>query len=163
MNRFLSVQGAISSFSALPSSVNDRSSCTLLITIMTNTQGEITLVADSQTVVVSRATLRVGDSITAYYDGNTPTPLIFPPRYRAVAIVRDTMGRNSTLDFFNQRLISSNGALQLTLTRNTPIVLRNGLPYQRTPVNQNLLVIYGAVTRSIPGITTPDLVIVLCE
>ncbi|EEL50371.1 hypothetical protein bcere0022_22650 [Bacillus cereus Rock3-44] len=106
--------------------------------------------------------ISVGDKVTGYYDGNAPVPLIYPPQYRALVMVKDTPYQNVKVDYFDSQLKSSDGQLQLNLSPYTQIVLTNGQPYSKNPTNRNLIVIYGPATKSIPAQTTPYRIIVWC-
>lgn len=106
--------------------------------------------------------MRPGDWITGYYDGDAPVPMIYPPQYRALIIVKESNYQNVKVDFFDNHLMSNDGQLQLNLSPSTVILLKNGQPFSRNPANRNLIVIYGATTRSIPAQTTPNEIIVWC-
>lgn len=91
-----------------------------------------------------------------------PVPMIYPPQYRALIIVKESNYHNVKVDFFNQQLLSSDGQLQLNLSPTTIISLKNGQPFTNSPANRNLIVVYGPTTRSIPAQTTPYEIIVWC-
>jgi hypothetical protein len=93
---------------------------------------------------------------------DVPVPLIFPPQYRAVIMVKDTPYQNVKVDYFNSQLESSDGKLKLNIAPSTQIVLRNGQAFTRYPSNRNLIVVYGPTTKSIPAQTTPYKIIVVC-
>src|SRR5699024_3735503 len=112
--------------------------------------------------VLNHVRLAVGDNVTGYYDGDAPAPLLYPPRYAALVLVKHNPNEHVKVDYFDANLISSDGQLGLNLTQATPMVLTNGQPFVRNPANRSLIVIYGPATKSIPAWTTPDQVIVLC-
>ncbi len=114
------------------------------------------------TYFVDHEMVSVGDRVTGYYDGNAAVPLIFPPQYRALIMVKDNPYQNVKVDYFNAQLVSSDGQLRLNISPYTPIVLTNGQAFSRTPANRNLIVIYGPTTKSIPAQTTPYKIIVWC-
>ena len=66
------------------------------------------------------------------------------------------------VSFFNSQLLSSDGSLRLNIAPSTQILLENGQLFNRNPANRNLIVVYGATTRSIPAQTTPSQIIVMC-
>lgn len=128
-----------------------------------NSLGEIVnFVVSPTTYFVDQAMVSIGDRITGYFDGNAPAPLIFPPQYQALIVVKDSPYQNVKVDYFNSQLESSDGRLRLNLSPYTQIVLINGQPFSRTPTNRNLIVIYGHTTKSIPAQTTPYRIIVWC-
>lgn len=100
--------------------------------------------------------------MTGFYDADAPVPLIYPPQYRAIVMAKAHTDRFVSVSFFNSQLLSSDGNLKLNLSRQTEIVLENGQDFNGNPANRDLIVIYGATTRSIPAQTTPYKVIVLC-
>lgn len=163
MSPFISVEGTITNILPMQTTSTSWSSCTLMITIMTDRQGEVNLVVDSRTFVLNGQRLRIGDEIIAFYDGSAPVPLIYPPQYRPVAIARTESGRQYALDYFDQNLVNSTGSLRLTPAASTSVVLPNGLGYLGLPYNHYLFVVYGASTRSIPAITTPYQIVVFCQ
>jgi hypothetical protein len=134
--------------------------CFQLMTVE-NSSGEIVkFVISPTTYFVDQVS--VGDYVIGYYDGNAPVPLIYPPQYQSLLMVKYNPNENVKVDYFNSQLISSDGQLQLNLSPNTEIVLENGQAFLRNPANRNLIVLYGPSTRSIPAQTTPYKIIVLC-
>jgi hypothetical protein len=77
-------------------------------------------------------------------------------------MVKDSPYQNVKVDYFNNQLESSDGQLKLNISPYTRIVLTNGQAFSRIHANRDLIVIYGAVTQSIPAQTTPYRIIVLC-
>jgi hypothetical protein len=107
--------------------------------------------------------MRTGDAVTGYYDTSVPVILIYPPQYQALVMAKVSRFQNVKADYFNSELISSDGALQLNISPSTQMILKNDQPFTGDPANRNLIVIYGATTRSIPAQTAPYKIIVLCE
>ena len=101
-------------------------------------------------------------AVTGFYDADAPVPLIFPPQYRAIVMTIDSPYQSVKVDFFNRQLESSDGSLKLNISPSTQILLENGQLFNRNPANRNLIVVYGATTRSIPAQTTPYQIIVMC-
>jgi hypothetical protein len=66
------------------------------------------------------------------------------------------------VDYFNSDLVSSDGRIKLNIFPNTPTLLENGQLFTGNPLERNLIVVYGATTRSIPAQTTPYYIIVMC-
>lgn len=128
-----------------------------------NEQGEqVNFVISPTTFFVDHEMVSVGDQVSGYYDGDAPVPLIYPPQYQALVVVKDNPYQNVKVDFFNNQLVSNDGQLKINLSPYTPIVLRNGQVFLHNPANHNLIVIFGATTRSIPAQTTPYQIIVWC-
>jgi hypothetical protein len=122
----------------------------------------VNFVVAPTTYFVDHVMVTPGDMVTGFYDTNAPVPLIFPPQFRAIVMARDTKYQNVKVDYFNNELVSSDNNLRLNITPHTQIVLENGQAFSNNPANRNLIVIYGATTKSIPAQTTPYKIIVMC-
>ena len=164
MTNFYSFRGTITGITDFITGQNgNREGCVKFFTVK-NEQGMIVnFVVSPSTYVVDHEMLAVGDVITAYYDGDAPAILIYPPQYPALVIVKEDENRNVKVSYFNNYLISSDGQLQLNLSPDTQIVLTNGQQFSKYPGNRDLIVIYRFTTRSIPAQTTPYRIIVLCH
>ncbi len=163
MVSFLSFSGTVTSISDFPIGQNAGSEgCYTLFTVDNGYGNIVNFVVSPTTYFVDQSIVAVGDRVTGFYDANAPVPLIYPPQYRALVMAKDHPYQNVKVDYFNRQLISSDGMLQLNLSPNTPIVLQNGQAFRGDPANRNLIVVYGATTRSIPAQTTPYKIIVLC-
>ncbi|MDQ0246137.1 hypothetical protein J2S09_003724 [Bacillus fengqiuensis] len=136
--------------------------CYKLISVENEFGVLVNFVVSPTTYFVEHVMVAVGDRVTGYYDGNAPVPLIFPPQYRALVMVKDNPYQNVKVDYFNGQLVSSDGLLKLNISPYTQILLTNGQAFSRNPANRNLIVIYGPATKSIPAQTTPYKIIVLC-
>ncbi len=137
--------------------------CNKLMTLMDNNGNIVNFVVTPATYVVGRETLNVGDSVTGFYDATLPVILIYPPQYRAVVMAKASPTRSVAVDRFDSQLISSDGALKLNVSPSTQIVLENDQLFTGSIENRDLIVIYGAATRSIPAQTTPYKLIVICK
>lgn len=150
----------ISDFSITPSGENE--GCYKLMSVIDGSGRQVNFVVEPKTYFVDQAMVRIGDRVTGYYDADAPVPMIYPPQYRALVMVKETPGQNVRVDFFNRQLVSSDGMLKLNLSPGTPILLENGQRFTKSPANRNLIVVYGPSTFSIPAQTTPYRIIVLC-
>ncbi|WP_078427658.1 hypothetical protein [Alkalihalobacterium alkalinitrilicum] len=124
--------------------------------------GIVNFVVSPTTYFVNQAIVRIGDQVTGYYDGDAPVPLIYPPQYQALVMVKQSPYQNVKVDFFDSQLVSRDGQLKLNLSPYTEIVLTNAQPFTNNPANRNLIVIYGPATKSIPAQTVPFKIIVWC-
>lgn len=115
------------------------------------------------TYILDHEKIYVGDTVTGYYNTNVPVPLIYPPRYQAVILIKHNAYQNTYVGYFNSQLISSDNALQIIPTSRTVVELPNGMTFNGTLENNYLIVIYGPSTRSIPAQTTPTRIVVLCS
>jgi hypothetical protein len=140
----------------------EKSGCYKLMSVEDSSGSLVNFVITPYTYVVDHMMLAVGDMVTGFYDTNAPTPLIFPPQFRAFVMAKDTHYQNVKVDYFNSELVSSDNTLKLNIAPCTQIVLQNDQAFTQNPGNRNLIAIYGASTRSIPAQTIPYKIIVMC-
>jgi len=163
MINFQAFRGTVTMISEFMIGGNDEGEgCYTLLSVMDDSGGSVNFVVSPSTYFVDQAMVAVGDRITGYYDGNAPVPLIYPPQYRAIVMVKESLYQNVKVDHFNSDLVSRDGQLKLNLSPYTQIISRNGQVFTRPIANRNLIVIYGPTTRSIPAQTTPYKIIVWC-
>ena len=162
MSRFSPIEGIVTSISDFPFG-NPASACTLLLSVQTIYGETYSIVLSPSTYVLNQAPIRQGDRIIAFYDTLAPMPLIYPPQYQAVVIVKPSRNQYAMLDTFNQNLRNSDNTLILNLSNYTNIRTQNGQIYPGQLGGQLLLVLYSATTRSIPAQTTPDTITVFCS
>lgn len=163
MISFGAFSGSITRISDLRQGQNEATSgCYKLITVENEDGSIVNFVAAPNTYFVDHTAVFVGDKVTGYFDANAPVPLIYPPQYQAIIMVKSTQGKNVKVDYFDSQLISSDGNLKLNIAPCTQILLPNDQPFNRNPANRNLIVIYGPATKSIPAQTTPYKIIVMC-
>lgn len=164
MVRFFSFHGTVTMISEFYIGANgEGEGCYTLMTVENEAGEVVNFVVSPTTYFVDHEIVAIGDHVTGYYDGNAPVPLIYPPQYQALVVVRENPYRNVKVDYFNNQLVSSDGQLRLNISPYTQTLLPNGQPYSRNPSNKNLIVIYGAATKSIPAQTSPFKIIVWCS
>ena len=163
MTAFLSFSGIIIRIDDFWTGSKEPSGCYKLISVRNRNRSVVNFVVTPATYFVDHTMVAVGDPVTGFYDANAPVPLIYPPQYRAVVMAKATANRNVKVDYFNSQLISSDGMLKINIAPFTQIIQENGQAFTRNPANRNLIVIYGAVTKSIPAQTTPYKIIVMCR
>ena len=163
MINFQSFSGYITMISDFMITSNDEDSgCYKLVSVENASGNVVNFVVSPTTYFVDHAMVAVEDWVTGYYDGNAAVPLIYPPQYRAIVMVKESPYQNVKVSYFNKNLISSDGQLKLNMAPFTAKRLTNGQVFSKNPANRNLIVIYGPVTKSIPAQTTPYKIIVLC-
>ena len=133
------------------------------MTVQNSDGNTVNFVITPTTYFVDHINISVGNPVIGFYDLNAPVPLIYPPQYRAVVMARLTQNQNVKVDFFNNQLISSDGTLKLIIGSFTQIIQENGQVFTANPANRNLIVVFGASTKSIPAQTVPYKVIVMCQ
>ncbi|OKL36862.1 hypothetical protein [Domibacillus mangrovi] len=163
MINFKSFHGIVTMISDFMIELNGQGEgCYKLISVDNGYGALVNFVVSPTTYFVDHVMVAVGDKVTGYYDGNAAVPLIFPPQYQALVMVKDSPYQNVKIDYFNGQLESSDGQLRLTISPYTQIVLTNGQAFTRNPANRNLIVVYGPTTKSIPAQTAPYKIIVWC-
>ncbi len=160
LNSFYGTVTSISNF--MTGATDDGGGCYTFMSV-DNRQGDlVNFVISPTTYFVNNAMVSVGDPVTGYYDGDAPVPMIFPPQYQALIMVKDDPFQTVKVDYFDDQLVSLDGQLKLNLSPRTQPVLRNGQAFTRSITNRTLIVAYRYSTRSIPAQTTPTKVIVWC-
>lgn len=162
MTSFHSFHGTVTGITNFNAGQGEKKGCSKLFTLRNNMGVIVNFVVSPSTYVADHETLKIGDRVTGYYDGNAPAILIYPPQYQAIVMVKDNLSQNIKIDFFNSQLASSDGQLQLNIAPTTQVLLTNGQLFSEYPGNRDLVVFYGPTTRSIPAQTTPTRIIVLC-
>ncbi|MCE4050746.1 MULTISPECIES: hypothetical protein [Bacillaceae] len=163
MVKFYFFQGIVTNISDFPTSQNNEGNgCHKIFTVEDHTGSIVHFVIAPSTYFIDHLIVQPGDRVTGFYDGNAPVPLIYPPRYEAIAIAKELPYQNVKADYFNSQLVSSDGTLKLNIASSTQLRLKNDQPFTGTLMNRNLIVLYGASTKSIPALTTPYKIIVWC-
>ncbi|MDG5472512.1 hypothetical protein P6709_12220 [Jeotgalibacillus sp. ET6] len=164
MVNFQAFEGMVLSVSEFYTGQNaGQEGCYTQLEVVDRSGATVNFIVSPTTFFLDLEIVSTGDWITGFYDANAPVPLIYPPRYQALVIVKNTSYQQVKADYFDSGLVSSDGQLKLNLTPYTPVLLTNGQPFLRSPANRNLLVVYRFSTKSIPAQTTPEKVIVWCS
>ncbi|MFJ7933979.1 hypothetical protein [Sporosarcina sp. NPDC096371] len=162
MANFQAFNGVVTMIDDFSIGQNNEAGCYKLLSVDDGYGATVNFVVAPTTYFVDHVMVNVGDRVTGFYDANAPVPLIYPPQLRALVMAKDTPYQNVKVDHFNRRLESSDGTLRLNISRDTQIVLENGQAFTGNIADRNLIVVYGATTRSIPAQTTPSKIIVMC-
>jgi hypothetical protein len=162
MAAFLAFTGVITTIDDFWKIYRGKPGCNKLISVENKMGRLINFIITPTTYFVDHVMVTEGDTVTGFYNANAPAPLIFPPQLRAIVMAKATPKQTVKVDYFNSQLVSSDGRLKLNITSTTQIKLENGQRFPQNPANRDLIVVYGATTRSIPAQTTPDQIIVMC-
>lgn len=133
----------------------------MYLTLENEEGGIVNFVISPDTYFLDCGIIEIGSVITGYYRSDMPVPMIYPPRYQARVITFEKENRNIKVDHFNEFLVSQDNMLSLQVSNNTWVTLENGGRYCENIGDKDLVVLYGASTRSIPAITVPFVIIVL--
>ena len=139
-------------------------SCCSQILRLDTENGEVRFTVMADTMVIENVRLRREEEWNAaFYDTSLPVPAIYPPQYRAEIVTVLRGEQNVMLNFFDENLVAEDNSLRLNLSPVTNIMTQNGQRFTCSPRNMELLVYYTNTTFSIPPMTTPQKVIVMCE
>ena len=124
---------------------------------------QVILLDQEKQEFIEANSFKAGQEITAYYPGNTPMALSMPPQLTPKVIVANSKEYSGSIhvDRFNDDLVSTDGFLKIKLNSEVKIINQDGKETSEDLRNKDLVVFYGAATRSIPAQTTPDKIIVL--
>ena len=136
--------------------------CSMMLSLISGSD-IVNVMVSGDTVVVDNVRLRPGMRIAVFYDTNLPTPAVYPPQYRAEIVTSLRRGQQVVLGYFDENLISDDNSLQLNIGPMTNVVTLNGQSYTCSPENSDLLVYYTNTTFSIPAMTTPQKIVVMCQ
>ncbi|EJO5346743.1 hypothetical protein NRP93_000798 [Clostridium botulinum] len=163
MKKFLSFNGTITMINDLYAGGTEKEmGCYKLMSVQNYYGDIVNFVISPTTYFVNHITVKPGDIVTGFYDGNAPVPLIYPPQYKAIVMTKDTLYENIKVDYFNNKLVSSDNTLKLNMSPSTKIILENDQLFTQNISNRYLIVIYGPTTKSIPAQTVPYKIIVMC-
>jgi hypothetical protein len=162
MVKFQEFSGFVTKIDDFSIGQNNEVGCYKLFSVDNGYGNVVNFVIEPTTYFVDHVKVSVGDRVTGFYDANAPAVLIFPPQFSAIVMCKDSPNRRVKVDYFNRRLESSDGTLKLNLSPMTKIVLENGQAFTGNVARRNLIVVYGATTRSIPAQATPSKIIVMC-
>lgn len=138
------------------------SCCSMTLSLISNSR-IVNVVVSGDTAVIDNVRLRAGMRVAVFYDADLPVPAVYPPQYRAEIITVLRRGQQAVLGYFDENLISEDNSLQLNIGPATNMVTLNGQPYICRPENSELLVYYTNATFSIPAVTSPQKIVVLCQ
>ena len=162
MINFFSFSGVVTDIYDLNTQGREDTGCNMIMSVRDDGENVVNFVVSPDTYFLDQEMIHVGDFVTGYYNGNAPAILIYPPQFPALIVVKYQENQNVKVDFFNSRLVSSDGMLRLNIGPDTLIMLKNGQAFRGDITNRNLIVVYGPSTRSIPAVTTPEKIIVWC-
>jgi hypothetical protein len=123
----------------------------------------IHFLVSSNTYVLDFETLQVGRECCFFYRKNAPLQTIDPPQFKASVIACLTGDREIYVGYFNQSLVNTDQTLQLRIDSSVNIFTTNNQIFLSSPANQNLVVEYDSVTKSMPAQTVPKRIITLCR
>lgn len=162
MIKFNSFFGTLTRIDKFKTGSEQEAECYKLMTVQNNEGSIVNFVIEPSTYFLDHNIMNVGDNVVGFYDANAPVPYIFPPQLRAIVMSKILQSQNVKVDHFNEELVSSDGLLKINMAPYIPMFLENGQPFTGNPGNHNLVVVYGVTTKSIPALTNPYKIIVLC-
>ncbi len=163
MSRYTPISGTVAAIASEPADQAAWSPCALTLTLQDYYGNQNTVIVTPTTYVLNQAPIRHGDFIIVFYDSEAPQPLNYPPRYRAIAVVKPAYAQSAYLDTFDRNQLSSDGMLKLELSSLTETRTQNGQIYEGSLNDRLLLVLFGSTTRSIPAQTVAESITVFCS
>lgn len=160
---YIPYEGTVIEINTFDTNNRRNSGCSQIVTVEDFDGNIANFIVSPDTYVVDMITLYEGLEVIFFYDGSLPVPLIYPPRYQAAIVTQKLEGVNVVAGYFNYILLNQEASLRLNIGANTQVVTKNNQTFLGNPANKNLIVFYGASTRSIPAQTNPDRIIVMCE
>lgn len=145
----------------IQSIVRGEDCCTMTVTVMSDDQ-TVNFIVSGETKVIGDVRLRIGMRIAAFYDTTLPVPAIYPPQYQAEIVTALRRDQNVTLKYFDGNLVAEDNSLKLNPSPIMNIETANGQRFTCAPGNAEMLVYYTTTTFSIPPITNPQKIIVMC-
>jgi hypothetical protein len=136
---------------------------TFKITVVNKDGEEANFTISEETYRTNNEKIQVGSVVTGYFDAKIMMIMIYPMQYMAEVIDVQKSNHNIKVDYFDHKLISSDGTLKLKINKNNEVIYQDGTSFKGNPINRNLVVIYDTSTKSIPALTTPIKVIVLSD
>lgn len=144
-------------------SINRGDSCCSMMLSLISNSNIVNVVVSGDTTIIDNVRLRAGMRVAVFYDANLPVPAVYPPQYRAEIVTSLRRGQQAALGYFDENLVSADASLKLNIGPMTNVVTLNGQSYACSPKNSELLVYYTNTTFSIPAMTTPQKIVVMCQ
>ena len=160
---YIPYEGTVIEINTFDTNNRRSSGCSQIVTVEDFDGNIANFIVSPDTYVVDMITLYEGLEVIFFYDSSLPVPLIYPPRYQAAIVTQKLEGVNVIAGYFNYILLNQEASLRLNIGANTQVVTKNNQTFLGNPANKNLIVFYGATTRSVPAQTNPDRIIVMCE
>jgi len=109
--------------------------------------------------------IALGDEVSVYFIQPLVQTLIYPPQREASVFVKvpeSDEARSIFVGRFNRALVSDDNSLRLNISDDTVILRQNGESGKDVDLGgRDLAVVYSISTRSIPALTTPELIVIL--
>ena len=141
-------------------SINRGDSCCSMMLSLISNSNIVNVVVSGDTTIIDNVRLRAGMRVAVFYDANLPVPAVYPPAEIVTSLRR---GQQAALGYFDENLVSADASLKLNIGPMTNVVTLNGQSYACSPENSELLVYYTNTTFSIPAMTTPQKIVVMCQ
>ena len=164
MANYSTVYGIVGSVTPFYTTVTDHS-CSLLISVNTQTMGQINFVVSPRTFVLEQHTFGQGEPIIGIYDTSVPVPLIYPPQYQAVVLAQNSFGYRAALNYFDEDLLSVDQTMKLNIPSDgsTQVLLVNGQNFVYNPGDHYLFILYMSDSMNPSAEVTPQKIIVFCN
>lgn len=159
---YLSFRGTVMGIRDFQDTSRHSGGCTKIFEVQDESGNIVNFVVTPRTYFFRQIKIYVGMPVIGFYDASAPAILIFPPQFEAIVMGLDNGWETIMVDYFDNSLLNQGGTLKLNVTGMTDIILENGQNFTGNLASRDLAVLYGPSTRSIPSITTPTQIVVLC-
>jgi len=163
MANYSTVYGIVGSVTPFYTTVSEHS-CSLLISVNTQSMGQINFVVSPQTFVLDQHTFCQGEPLIGIYDTSVPVPLIYPPQYQAVVLAQNSFGYRAALNYFDEDLLSVDQTMKLSIPSDgsTQVLLVNGQNFVYNPGDHYLFILYMSDSMNTVEVI-PQKIIVFCN
>lgn len=150
-------------FTGTVTKITDLGKGSFKIDLKSQDEEEATFTVSDETYRTNEEKIEIGSIVTGYYDAKLMTIMLYPMQYIAEVIDVVKADYNVKVDYFDRKLVSSDGKLKIHIDSNIPVINEDGTVYKGRPIKKNLVVIYGNSTKSIPAQTHPIKIVVLSD
>lgn len=134
----------------------------LMLVMDSEDQGPANPVISEGTFIYEDREIKVGDTVTIFYESDRPMILIYPPQYEAaIVVVNPGEKQRISADLFDENLLGRGGSMVLTVGSETQVLTPEGAKFEGSPAGNRLLVFYTVSLESYPEQVTPEKIIVM--
>ncbi|MDD4422875.1 MAG: hypothetical protein PHD46_07545 [Eubacteriales bacterium] len=164
MSRYVPVEGIVTDIEPVHTGDGrNEDCCTLIFTVRTENRNVVNFIIDNNTYFIDHVSIKLGDSIVAFYDSTLFTILVYPQQYKAIVVMRLTRNCSVKVIDIGPGLVSTDGSVRLDISEKTKIITRNSQIFPCDIENHTAAIVYTKSTRSYPAIIMPNEIIILCN
>jgi len=122
------------------------------------------LIIDSNTILLLGDELEIGTAVIGFYDATLPSPLIYPPRHRAVVV--STRVHETQMGRFDGEFLRGYRMIYILPCNETEIVFQSGEAFYgdlSELEGRAMIITHDPMDMSVPFTITPEKIIILFE